>query len=107
MFIHLILFISFSGLSGIESSGHISLIEGEITIVKTDGEMLRGAVNYPLVTGDVILTGKKGRCELQLTNGTIIRLDKNSDIKLISLLTESLTSGKKISTLKLMKGSIY
>ncbi len=103
----LFLFFTFINLSGIESSGHISLLEGDVKIVKTNGDMLKGKTNYPLVTGDVILTGKTGRCEIQLSNGTLLRLDKNSDIKLVSLLTDSVTSNKKISTVKLMNGSIY
>ena len=103
----LFLLFTFINLSGIESSGHLSLLEGDVKIVKTNGDMLRGKTNYPLVTGDVILTGKTGRCEIQLSNGTLLRLDKNSDIKLVSLLTDSVTSNKKISTVKLMSGSIY
>ena len=103
----LFMFFTFINLSGIESSGHFSLLEGDVKIVKTNGDMLKGKINYPLVTGDVILTGKTGRCEIQLSNGTLLRLDKNSDIKLISLLTDSVTSNKKVSTLKLMGGSVY
>ena len=76
----LFLFFTFTNLSGIESSGHFSLLEGDVKIVKTNGDMLKGKINYPLVTGDVILTGKTGRCEIQLSNGTLLRLDKNSDI---------------------------
>ncbi|MEN8221903.1 MAG: DUF6600 domain-containing protein [Acidobacteriota bacterium] len=107
LFLFIFLTLSILNLPGVDSSGHISLIEGEVKIVKTDGEMFRGIVNYPLTTGDVILTGSKSKCELQLANGTLLRLDRNSDIKLISLLTESITSKKKISTLKLMSGTIY
>lgn len=107
IFLYIFTILAIFNLPGVESSGHISLSEGDVKIVKTDGEMLKAIVNYPLATGDVILTGNKGRCELQLTNGTLLRLDKNSDIKLISLLTESITSSKKISTLKLMNGTIY
>ncbi len=103
----LFIFFTFINLSGIESSGHFSLLEGDVKIVKTNGDMFKGKTNYPLVTGDVILTGKTGRCEIQLSNGTLLRLDKNSDIKLISFLTDSVTSNKKISTVKLMNGSIY
>ena len=101
------MFLAFLNLSGIESSGHFSFLEGDVKIVKTNGDMFKGKVNYPLVTGDVILTGKTGRCEIQLSNGTLLRLDKNSDIKLVSLLTESVTSNKKISIVKLMSGSVY
>jgi len=105
-FAAIIIFLVFN-LQAIESSGHISLTEGDVKIVKTDGEMIRAGVNYPLATGDVILTDNKSRCELQLTNGTIIRMDNNSDIKLVSLLAESVTSSRKITTLKLMSGTIY
>ncbi len=107
IFLSIFLILSIFNLPGVDSSGHISLAEGDVKIIKTDGEMFKAKVNYPLVTGDVILTGNKGRCELQLANGTLLRLDKNSDMKLISLLTESITSSKKISTLKLMNGTIY
>lgn len=88
--------------------GHISYVDGEAFVLKPDGEgALKAVVNLPLVPGDVIYTEDRGRCELQFDNGTLIRLDENTEIKLNTVLSKSLTSKDKITTLQLHKGAIF
>jgi hypothetical protein len=67
----------------------------------------RAVVNLPLVPGDTIVTGDNGRCELQFDNGTVIRLDKNTSLRITTLQAPTLTSRWKITTLNLLQGQLY
>jgi hypothetical protein len=64
-------------------------------------------VNLPVVPGDTVSTAAGGRCELQFDNGTVVRLDKDSRLRLATVLAPSLTSNWKITTLELEKGQLY
>jgi len=93
--------------------GHISYTE-----VKHDGEdpvVLRAGVkqaevavlNFPLAPGDIIRTTERRRCEIQFDTGTIIRLDVATELKIETVLAQSLSSSKKLTNLVLNKGQIY
>jgi hypothetical protein len=93
--------------------GHISYSE-----VKNDGkdaEVLRegklapelAVVNLPLGPGDTIRTSDVRRCELQFDNGTIIRLDYDSELKIETILAQSLSSLKRMTNFVLSKGAVY
>jgi hypothetical protein len=93
--------------------GHISYSE-----IKNDGkdplvfreEQTRPEVailNLPLGPGDTIKTSDSRRCEIQFDNGTIVRLDLNTDLKIETILAQSLSSAIKLSNLLLGKGQIY
>jgi hypothetical protein len=87
--------------------GHVSLVEGNPKIVRTDNTQEDAVVNLPIAPGDVIATGKGSRCEIQFDNGTVMRLGKNTQLKVITVLAPSLTSRWKITTLELLKGKLY
>jgi len=88
--------------------GHISYMENDAYVLKPGEEKaLKGMVNLPLVPGDILYTEDKGRVEIQFDNGTIIRLDKNSALKIDTVLSKSLTSRNAITTLQLTRGQIY
>lgn len=87
--------------------GYLSYIEGTPEVIRVDGTKDKGKVNLPLAPGDTIITGPKDRCEIQFDNGTVTRMDKSSELKVITLLAESLTSKRKLTTLKLEKGELY
>ncbi|MEN8154956.1 MAG: FecR family protein [Acidobacteriota bacterium] len=106
LIISLILFAGFT-LTADEKYCHISLLEKEIIIIKPGGEMLKGIVNLPIYAGDIISTGKEGRCEIQFGNGTVMRLDKKTELRVVSTLVDLITSKKKITTLKLTEGSLF
>ncbi len=93
--------------------GHISYTE-----VKHDGKdpvVLRAGVrqaevavlNFPLAPGDIIRTAESRRCEIQFDTGTIVRLDAATELKIETILAQSLSSTKKLSNLILNKGQIY
>jgi hypothetical protein len=64
-------------------------------------------LNLPLGPGDAIQTTAERRTEIQFDNGTIVRLDLNSRLKIETLLAQSLSTAKKISNLVLEKGQVY
>jgi hypothetical protein len=87
--------------------GHISYVDNDASVIREDKTEHKAVVNLPVAPGDQIVTSEKGRCELQFDNGTIIRLDKDSRLKVTTVLAPSLTSRWKITTLHLMRGGLY
>jgi uncharacterized membrane protein YgcG len=105
----LVMFISGSLLSadaGESIYGHISYVDKDATVIRQDKTEHKAVVNLPVAPGDQVVTGEKGRCELQFDNGTIIRLDNDSRLKVTTVLAPSLTSRWKITTLHLMRGGL-
>jgi len=89
------------------TNGHISYVDKEAAVIRQDQTKHAAVVNLPVVPGDQIVTGENGRCELQFDNGTVIRLDKDSRLKITTVLAPALTSKWKITTLHLMRGKLY
>jgi hypothetical protein len=86
--------------------GHISYVDKDATVIRQDKTEHKAVVNLPVAPGDQVVTGKKGRCELQFDNGTIIRLDNDSRLEVTTVLAPSLTTRWKITTLHLMRGGL-
>jgi hypothetical protein len=89
------------------SYGHVSFIEGQARVMRADEAQDAAVVNLPLVPGDTIATGDGGRCELQFDNGTVIRLDKNTRLRITTVQAPALTSRWKITSLHLLQGQLY
>jgi hypothetical protein len=87
--------------------GHISFVDNEAKIIRADGGENQAVVNLPVLPGDTVATPAGGRCELQFDNGTVVRLDKDSRLRLATVLAPSLTSNWEITTLELEKGQLY
>jgi hypothetical protein len=93
--------------------GHISYSEikndGKDALVLREGQTRPevAVLNLPLGPGDTIKTSDSRRCEVQFDNGTIVRLDLNTDLKIETILAQSLSTSKKLSNLLLAKGQIY
>jgi hypothetical protein len=87
--------------------GHVSFVENQAAVIHMDQAENKAVVNLPLVPGDTIATGIDGRCELQFDNGTVIRLDKNSRLRITTVQAPTLTSRLKITTLHLLQGQMY
>jgi hypothetical protein len=87
--------------------GYISYLDGNAKVVRLDGSQARATVNLPLVPGDKIITGENDRCEIQFDNGTVMRLDKATVLRIETILARSLTSSRKLTTLHLEQGEIY
>ncbi len=63
-------------------------------------------LNLPIAPGDRIITGER-RCEIQFDTGTIIRLDRNSELKIETILAPSLSSKSGLTNLLLNRGQAY
>ena len=87
--------------------GHISFVDNGATVIRADGSEDQAVVNLPVMPGDTVATPAGGRCELQFDNGTVVRLDKDSRLRVSTVLAPSLTSDWKITTLELEKGQVY
>ena len=78
--------------------GHISFdnvkYDGKDPVVIREGRTSPeiAVLNLPLAPGDTIRTSEARRCEIQLDTGTIIRLDLNAEIKIETILAQSLSS---------------
>ncbi|MBI3804129.1 MAG: FecR domain-containing protein [Nitrospirae bacterium] len=63
----------------------ISLIEGDVQIETKDQMAWSPAsVNFPMREGDRLSVGAGGRAELQLTDGTTLRLNENSAFEIVT-----------------------
>ena len=63
-------------------------------------------LNLPLAPGDKITTSER-RCEIQFDTGTIIRLDRNSELKIETILAQSLSSKIALTNLLLNRGQAF
>lgn len=92
--------------------GHVTYLDfkpqGEPPVIKhwESEELIEATINFPLMPGDTVLS-RDGRLELQFDNGTIIRLDRHSELFLQTVLAPTLSSSKKVSNIVLFKGAIY
>ncbi len=87
--------------------GHVSFVDDQAVIIRSNQAEDTAVVNLPLVPGDTVVTGDNGRCELQFDNGTIVRLDKNSRLRITTVQAPTLTSRWKITTMHLLQGQLY
>ena len=93
--------------------GHISFTEvkhdGRDPVVVREGECSEevAVLNLPLSAGDTILTPYDRRCEVQFDTGTLLRLDFNTELRLETLLADSLSTKQKITNLVLERGRVY
>ena len=103
----------FPALSNPQALGslRLSLIEGEVQIRTEDtGEWVPASINMPLFDGDRIWVPEGGRTELQLRDGTFLRLDENSALEILTVEKDSyqfyLTEGRSYANFRGLKGSI-
>lgn len=93
--------------------GHISYTEAQLDgkdpIVLREGKTVPevAVLNLPIAPGDTVITPGDRRCEIQFDTGTIIRLDTNTEVKIETILAQSLTSPSKLTNFVLKRGQIY
>jgi len=63
-------------------------------------------LNFPLGPGDIIVTYDRP-CEIQFDSGSVVRLDVNSQLKIETIMAQSLSSESQLSNLNLLKGHVY
>lgn len=93
--------------------GHISFdnvkYDGNDPVVLREGKSSPeiAVLNLPLAPGDTIRSTDIRRCEIQFDTGTIVRLDLNTELKIETILAQSLSSKNSITNLVLNQGEIY
>jgi hypothetical protein len=93
--------------------GHVSLVDikndGKDPVVLREGATTAepATLNLPLGPGDTIMTTGERRLEIQFDNGTILRLDVSSELKIETLMAQSLSERTKVSNLVLRAGRVY
>jgi len=92
--------------------GHVSNIDGQegpgpYILRENDVRKIPAVLNMPLMPGDTIVTPGTDRLEIQFDNGTILRLDAATEIKIETILAESLTTSKMMTNLVLKRGRVY
>jgi hypothetical protein len=64
----------------------ISLIQGDVQVKTEDtSEWVPASINMPLRDGDRLWVPESGRSELQLRDGTYMRLDENSSLEILTI----------------------
>ena len=93
--------------------GHISVVDvqndgADAVVMRRSGiEPELAVLNLPVWAGDTIRTTESRRCEIQFDTGTIIRLDYSTELKIETIMAQSLSSKNKITNLVLNQGEIY
>jgi hypothetical protein len=88
----------------------ISLIEGDVQVRTEDtGEWVPASINMPLMDGDRIWVPEGGRTELQMRDGSFLRLDENSALEILTIEKDSfqfyLTEGRSYANFRGLKGT--
>jgi hypothetical protein len=102
-----------AGESGEFYFGHISFVEAKAEgigpTIQREGSVLSepATLNTPVGPGDIIRTTYARRCEIQFDSGTIVRLDTDTELKVETILAESLSADTGLSNLVLGAGRIY
>jgi hypothetical protein len=84
----------------------LSLIEGDVQIKSedTEDEWVPASINMPLRDGDRIWVPEEGRTELQLRDGTFLRLDEYSALEILTVERDSyqfyLTEGRSYANFR-------
>jgi hypothetical protein len=64
----------------------LSIVNGDVSVQRGDSDTRSaGAVNAPLMAGDVVAAGQGGRAEVQFDAANMVRLDSNSEVRLAEL----------------------
>lgn len=58
----------------------LSAVSGQVQVARQQGGSQNATMNVPIVQGDVVRTGNDGWVEIQLENGSVIRLAPDSQI---------------------------
>lgn len=82
--------------------------DGKDAVVMREGQVAPEVadMNLPIAPGDTIRTSDR-RCEIQFDTGTVIRLDRNTELKIETILARSLSSRNLLTNLLLSRGQLY
>jgi hypothetical protein len=108
--ISVLIFLPGYGFSHSLENLRISLIDGDVQIRTEDtGEWVPASINMPLRGGDNVWVPEGGRTELHLIEGTLLRLDQESALEILTVEKDSfqfyLTEGRSYANFTGSRGS--
>jgi hypothetical protein len=84
---------------------YISYDDGQTIVVQGyDGREIEARVNLPVFAGDQIVTGRRGRTEIRLADGSVIAVDRESAV-LITAVGNTFESQDEQSVVSLRRGA--
>ena len=84
----------------------VSYLENGVTVARAiDGESAQAVRNMPIVAGDRIASDERGRAEVQLVDGSLIRLDVGTEVDFQELGVPGRDGPR--SSLRLSGGSVF
>ncbi len=109
--ISLLIFLPGYGFSYSLENLRISLIDGDVQINTEDtGDWVPASINMPLRDGDRVWVPEQGRTELELIEGTLLRLDQESALEILTVEKNSsqfyLTEGRAYANFTGSRGSL-
>jgi hypothetical protein len=89
---------------------YLRFLEGDVQVKTEDtAEWLPASINMPLIDGDQIWAPHNARAELMLKDGTVVRLDRNSYLEILTseetLAQFYLATGRAYGNTRLRKGN--
>ncbi len=85
--------------------GRLRYLEGAVTLRRDSVERSDLVINDPVLPGDVLTTLAEGRCEIQLADGSVLKLDNGTEVVLQSL-SDSANQLENTTILQLGAGAI-
>lgn len=86
LFLTIVLSVPVTSLAGAIGPARVHMVEGDVMFrVPDSGEWLPVAVNTPLDEGDTLWIPAGARTEIQLSDGTVVRIDEGSQLDLIAV----------------------
>lgn len=65
---------------------YVRHVEGVVELAESgSGQRMEAAVNTPLIEGDTLRTGASGKAELFLKDGSVVRVGRNSELRIIAV----------------------
>ena len=84
----------------------LSEVQGTVQIDRATGDGFDKAfINLPVIEGSKLKTGKDGRAEVEFEDGSALRLAPDSEVDFTRLALGD--DGQKLSTVKLVSGTLY
>ena len=85
----------------------VSYLENRITVVRAvDGESAQAVRNMPILAGDRLASDERGRAEVQLVDGSLIRIDFNTEVGFQELAAPTESAGP-LTSLNLSGGGLF
>jgi FecR protein len=83
----------------------LSVVEGSVKVDRGTGQFEKAIINLPITQGMKLRTGNDGRAEVELEDGSTLRLVPDTSVQFPELSLRD--SGTKVSVVEVRKGTAY